>query len=115
MQAENQHLLSHEAELSELKHSMSNVTLGADGKPVTDGGEGKEEADTAPAPMATNIPAPPPLPPIMDTDGALVPPPPPVPFGECVCVCLSVCLSVFEDKSEFHNYCASYKSHCNLN
>ena len=49
--------------------------------PPSESGEG---VDTGAPPMATNIPAPPPLPPVMDPDGSLIPPPPPVPFGKWV-------------------------------
>ncbi len=47
-----------------------------------------EEPDTESVPMATDIPAPPPLPPIMDPDGVLIPPPPPIPFGEYTSDCM---------------------------
>ena len=47
-----------------------------------------EEPDTESVPMATDIPAPPPLPPIMDPDRVLIPPPHPIPSGEYTLACM---------------------------
>ncbi len=89
MQEENKSLQTTEAKLSDLQEqveALSKFKYKVEGKfdstpPPSENGEG---VDAGAVPMATNIPAPPPLPPVMDPDGTLIPPPPPIPFGKWV-------------------------------
>ncbi len=90
LQEDKKNLQTAEAKLSDLQEqveALSKFKMQVEGNPnfVPSSTDGViEESDTGAIPMATDIPAPPPLPPIMDPDGVLIPPPPPLPFGEWI-------------------------------